>query len=77
MTCIYEIYVANIHSHTYVCFRLNKMAAMVIDKFHSLSAVLFPVIVRHFAYTLKEIDDALKDLNLDRVGVEETHSQSD
>lgn len=57
------------HSHTYVCFRLNKMAAMVIDKFHSLSAVLFSVIVRHFAYTLKEIDDALKDLNLDRVGV--------
>lgn len=26
--------------HTYVCFRLNKMAAMVIDKFHSLSSVL-------------------------------------
>lgn len=45
------------------------MAAMVIDKFHSLSLVLFSVIVRHFAYTLKEIDDALKDLNLDRVGL--------
>lgn len=42
------------------------MAAMVIDKFHSLSSLLFSVIVRHFAYTLKEIDDALKDLNLDR-----------
>lgn len=42
------------------------MAAMVIDKFHSHSSVLFSVIVRHFAYTLKEIDDALKDLNLDR-----------
>lgn len=53
------------------------MAAMVIDKFHSLSLVLFSVIVRHFAYTLKEIDDALKDLNLDRVGVGETHSPSD
>lgn len=53
------------------------MAAMVIDKFHSLSSVLFSVIVRHFAYTLKEIDDALKNLNLDRVGVGEIHSQSD
>lgn len=56
------------HSHTYVCFRLNKMAAMVIDKFHSLSSVLFSVIVRHFAYTLKEIDDALKDLNSGQSG---------
>lgn len=59
-----------------MCVRmLNKMAAMVIDKFHSQLSVLLPVHSslsgsvacycpangRHFAYTLKEIDDALKD----------------
>lgn len=125
MTCIYEIYVANTDTRTRtacVCLMLNKMATMVIDKFHSQRGSLYPVISsfyslpstlfpilstlyslpctlypllsslffllstlfsvlstlyslyslppslfcycpangRHFAYTLKEIDDALK-----------------
>jgi len=37
------------------------MAAIVIDKFCCVYFSYCPANGRHFAYTLKEIDDALKD----------------